>query len=218
MAAPRKIGPLLLLLAVGGCVSSQVEQLRQAPVSGQAENHEAVVVLGRKQNIGEQAEAGVVSCVTERLAGGDMRVLGESEFRDRMFPWFEPRTAPQDPKALSKLLADQSVGNRLSQLGVRYLVWLDGHTSERDRGGGMSCAAGPGGGGCLGFVWWENQAEYEAAIWDMHKHESVGLISVDSRGTSYMPALLVPIPLVARTRTAACESVANQLDELLTGQ
>jgi len=48
----------------------------------------------------------------------------------------------------------------------------------------MSCAAGPGGGGCLGFVWWENQAEYEASVWDLEKRTAVGRVSVDATGTS----------------------------------
>ena len=30
----------------------------------------------------------------------------------------------------------------------------------------MSCAAGPGGGGCFGFAWWQNDSNYEADVWD----------------------------------------------------
>ncbi|MAA74579.1 MAG: hypothetical protein CMN28_07725 [Salinisphaeraceae bacterium] len=215
-ASRRAIVTLALGLALGGCVSSKVEQLRESPVTAAAPGSgHGVVVLGRKQNVGNQAEAGVVACVADRLEGGPVTVLSEADFRNGMFPWFEPRTAPQDPAGLARLLADSAVEARVAELGVRYLVWLDGYTSDKDRGGGMSCAAGPGGGGCLGFVWWENQAEYEASVWDLEKRTAVGRVSVDATGTSYMPAVLIPIPMVARTRSAACGGVADQLRELL---
>jgi hypothetical protein len=78
-------------------------------------------------------------------------------------------------------------------------------------GGSLSCAAGPGGGGCFGFAWWQNDADYEAAIWDLDDYESAGTISADVSGTSFLPALVIPIPLIARTQTRACKGLAQQL-------
>ena len=75
----------------------------------------------------------------------------------------------------------------------------------------MSCAVGPGGGGCFGFVWWDTASVYEANIWDLQKARSVGAVSADASGMSYVPALLVPVPLIARTQNAACKGVAEQL-------
>jgi len=75
----------------------------------------------------------------------------------------------------------------------------------------LSCAASPAGGGCFGLLWWENDSSYEAAIWDLEDGTSAGEVSTDVRGTSVIPALIVPIPLIARTQSAACKGLAQEL-------
>ena len=103
------------------------------------------------------------------------------------------------------------VAAAVKELGVRYIVWLDGDTERVAEGGSLSCAAGPGGGGCFGFAWWQNDADYEASVWDLNGYASAGTISADVSGTSFLPALVVPIPLIARTQTKACKGLAQQL-------
>ena len=73
------------------------------------------------------------------------------------------------------------------------------------------CAAGPGGGGCFGFAWWQNDANYDAAVWDLSGLEDAGTVSADVSGTSFLPAIVVPIPLIARTQSKACNALADQL-------
>ena len=92
------------------------------------------------------------------------------------------------------------VADTVKDMGVRYIVWLDGDTERVAEGGSLSCAAGPGGGGCFGFAWWQNDADYEAAVWDLDGNEHAGTVSADVSGTSFLPALVVPIPLIARTQ------------------
>jgi len=78
-------------------------------------------------------------------------------------------------------------------------------------GGSMSCAAGPGGGGCFGCAWWQDDSKYEASVWDLDGLEKTGTVSADVSGTSYIPAIIIPIPLIARTQSKACNALANQL-------
>ena len=80
----------------------------------------------------------------------------------------------------------------------------------------MSCGITPGGGGCFGFLTWENDAAYEATIWDAKNKTVAGKVSSDAAGTSYMPALILPIPLVARVQSNACFGLADQLDTFFT--
>ena len=206
-----------LAMPLSGCVSSSVERLRHAPQPAQLVDGDGVVVLGRRQHSNDETEAGVLDCVADKLDDGRVNVLSEQRFRDRMFPWFEPRAAPLTTDSLPRLLARDAVAERLRATGVRYIVWIDGRTSDRDKGGSLSCAAGPAGGGCLGFMWWENQAQYEASVWDVDNLRSVGQISVDATGRSYMPAVIIPVPLIARTKSAACAGVAGQVREFLQG-
>jgi hypothetical protein len=103
------------------------------------------------------------------------------------------------------------VAARIAEQNVRYIVWLDGDTDRVAGGGSLSCAVGPGGGGCFGFAWWQNDADYSAAVWDLKGLQSAGSVTADVSGTSFLPALVVPIPLIARARAAACKGLADQL-------
>ena len=208
--------PLLLLtIVLGGCVSSSVEQLRKAPV-GVLKKGETIVVLGRRQNFRHQTEADFTRCVQRTLTRKKLPVKAEQKFMDEMFPWFQPRMAPRTAEALAKRLQEPVIAERLKQSGTRYIVWLDGITRRGEDGGSLSCSVGAGGGACLGLLWWEDDAEYEAVIWDMQTLKSMGKISVEASGTSYVPAVIIPIPLVAPTQSAACRGVANQIGEFLT--
>jgi hypothetical protein len=141
----------------------------------------------------------------------------QQEFIDALFPWFEPRTAPQSADALPELLARPGVAERIEAKGVRYLVWLDGTTEKTNGGGSLSCAVGPGGGGCFGLTWWEDDASYDAAVWDLRRQSNAGSVSADVHGTSMIPALIIPVPLIARTQSAACKDMAHQLRQFIHG-
>ncbi|MEQ8798530.1 MAG: hypothetical protein RJQ08_02020 [Salinisphaeraceae bacterium] len=206
---------LATVLWLAGCVNTSVEQLRQSPPGAALSTGESVVVLGRSQQGEYRTEGGFTQCVADRLDGPDLPVTPAQTFNDRLFPWFEPRTAPQNVDDLRRLLDDPLISQRLQQNPVRYLVWVDGTTRDTDSGGSMGCAVGPGGGGCLGFAWWEKNAAFEASVWDVTRAAEVGRVSVDASGTSYMPAVIVPVPLLARTEAAACSGLGDQLRELL---
>ena len=48
-------------------------------------------------------------------------------------------------------------------------------------------------------------------MWDLTALEDVGSVSADVSGTSFLPAIVIPIPLIARTRAKACKGLADQL-------
>ncbi len=201
----------LFAFSLSACVTSRVEDAREN-VTGLNEG-ESVVVMAKSYHQGNETEADYISCVESALGRGSkgLRVIPNQQFVDNLFPWFEPRTAPADTKGLPALMQRPGVAQAVSDMGVRYIVWLDGDTERVAQGGSLSCAAGPGGGGCFGFAWWQNDADYEASVWDLQGYESAGTISADVSGTSFLPALVVPIPLIARTQTAACKGLAQQL-------
>lgn len=204
----------LLPLALASCVSSSVEQLRTTPV-GLLEKDETIVVLGRRQNFRRQTEGDFTDCVQNHLQRQKLAVKPEEQFMDEMFPWFQPRMAPLTAEALATRLQDPELAQRLRETGTRYIVWLDGVTTRGEDGGTLSCSVGVGGGACLGLLWWEDDAKYEAVIWDMQTLKSMGKIAVEASGTSYVPAVIIPIPLIAPTMSAACSGVARQIGEFL---
>jgi hypothetical protein len=206
---------LSLIVLFTGCVTARIEQSRQN-VAG-LNDGESVVILPRRQHNREGPEDSFIACLNSKLKRGrkSVRVFPEQDFLDNLFPWFEPRIAPATPDKLVEILARPGVTERLLDTRVRYLVWVVGDTDNVGSGGALSCVVGPAGGGCFGLAWWEKDSEYEVSIWDLRNAESVGTISADVSGTSYLPALILPIPLIARTESTACKELAQQLKELM---
>jgi hypothetical protein len=207
----RLLAVPLLTITLGACVTSRVENIREHD-TGLAEG-EGVVILAKSYHLGNETEAGFISCVGDSVGrgSGGLRVIPHREFVDALFPWFEPRTAPAETKGLPALMSRPQVAAKIKEKGVRYVIWLDGDTDKVAGGGSMSCAAGPGGGGCFGFAWWQKDANYEATVWDLEGLEDAGTVSADYSGTSFLPAIVVPIPLIARTQAKACKGLADQL-------
>lgn len=202
---------VLVGLSLAGCVTSRVEDAREK-VTGLKEG-QSVVIMAKSYHQGNETEGEYLACVEKALGAGakGINVIPHQRFVDELFPWFEPRTVPADTKGLPALMGRPGVADAVKGLGVRYVVWLDGDTERVAEGGSLSCAAGPGGGGCFGFAWWQNDADYEAAVWDLERFESAGTVTADFSGTSFLPALVIPIPLIARTQTRACKGLAQQL-------
>lgn len=214
-AFPRLV-LLLTALSIGGCMTSRVEESKNAATGIAA--GESVVVLATSYHKGKAAEEDFVSCVSDQIQKGEdrVKVYPERQFTDALFPWFEPRTAPQTAEALPELLTHAGVAERISERGVRYIVWLNGTTEETNGGGSMSCAIGPGGGGCFGIRWWEDDAAYNAAVWDLRQKVDSGSVSAAVHGTSMIPALIIPLPLIARTQSAACKDLARELRQFIS--
>ena len=198
-------------MTMSACVTSRVEDVRTSD-TGLREG-EGVVIMAKSYHLGNETEADFISCVGESIGRGSegLRVVPNSEFVDALFPWFEPRTAPAETKGLPDLMQRPGVPEMIAKKGIRYVVWLNGNTDRVAGGGSMSCAAGPGGGGCFGFAWWQNDSKYEASVWDLKGLEDAGTVSADFSGTSFLPAIVVPIPLLARTQSKACKGLADQL-------
>ncbi len=201
----------MLLLPLSACVTSRVEDSRQVGTGINA--GEGIVIMAKSYHLGNETESKFISCVGDAIGrgSGGLRVVPNQEFVDALFPWFEPRTAPADTKGLPSLMSRPGVQQAIAKKGVRYVVWLDGETDRVAGGGSLSCAAGPGGGGCFGFAWWQNDANYEASVWDLSGLEDAGTVSADFSGTSFLPAVVVPIPLFARTQAKACKGLSDQL-------
>ena len=214
----RLLASLLAIIALNGCTTASVQDVRQSGTGIKA--GEAVVIMAKSYHLGNETEAKYIRCVEDSLASGSngLRVIPSSEFVDLLFPWFEPRTAPAETKNLAKLMNRPGVAERIAEQKIRYIIWLAGDTEKVAGGGSLSCAAGPGGGGCFGFAWWQKDADYDASVWDLDGLESAGTVSTDVSGKSFMPALVIPLPFIARTQAKACHTLADQLHSFITDE
>lgn len=210
---------LLILLSstLVGCVTARVEEKRTANTGIKSE--EALVILGRASYNDRETEESFTDCLAEALSSGAQPVtlVNERVFKDALYPWFEPRTAPTTSDELKGLFQQPGVAEQIQQSNVRYLAWIDGDTVTIDRGGSFSCTISSLGGGCFGMSYWEEDASYEASIWDLENLTTAGAISADANGTSYLAGLVLPVPILARPGNAACKALATQLKEFLAG-
>jgi hypothetical protein len=215
-----RISRSALLLTLGlsgvGCMTTRVEESKNAATG--LRSGESVVILATSYHKGKATEGKFLECVNDQVQRGPhgVKVHSNLEFTDALFPWFEPRMMPQNAEALPELLQRPGVTERIEQRGIRYIVWINGATEQTSGGGSLSCAVGPGGGGCFGLTWWEDDASYDAAVWDLQQKIDTGKVSADAHGTSMIPALIIPLPLIARTQTAACKGLARELQQFIT--
>lgn len=230
----RLAGVVAGTLITCACMTSKVSENRQVATSIHA--NESIVVLKKPQLEGTGTEEKFIDCLQERL-GGELvhpeegqkaqlsrnhsgipfRIYGEQEFTDALFPWFEPSTAPANAAGLRSLIERPGVAERLAEIGVRYVVWLDGSTRKTDSGGSVACAAGPGGAGCFGLGWWEKQSGYVASVWDMQTASELGSVTTDVSGTSVLIGAIAPIPIITPVQRTACDRMSEQLRSFLVG-
>lgn len=203
---------LSLLLSFSACTTINIDQVRLED-NIELNKGDAMVVLGRHQSAEFQTESTLVSCIGGRLQRStkDVRVIPQKEFVNQFYPWFEARTAPLHPEKLRKVLDQPQVAAKIKDLRIRYFVWVEGSTERTGSAGSMTCSIGPGGGGCFGFGTWEDTSDYETTIWDLATFKEVGRVSTEAVGTSYMPAFVIPIPMLAQVEGDACQGMGNQL-------
>jgi len=209
---------ILMTMLLMGCASARIQQSRTATTGMTTE--ESLVILSRTSYNERETEESFTDCLSDALSGGraPIRLMSEAEFKDQLYPWFEPRTAPDSSDDLARLFAQPGVQQRIDENNVRYIAWIDGDTITTDRGGSFSCTVSTVGGGCFGVTYWEEDASYEAAIWDLQNLTTAGEISADASGTSYIAGLVLPIPIMARPGNAACKALALQLKEFLQAE
>lgn len=215
----RAFSPRILLIAVllglQACTSVVIDEDRRG--NAELDGNESVVVLGRRHASDYETEPDLISCIGDTLAGGSkgINVIGERDFVDEFYPWFEPRTAPMKVRDLNRVLNQEHLAKAVENHNVRYIIWVDGNTETTNSAGSIGCSIGTGGAGCFGFGTWDKESDYEVTVWDYKNLKTMGKISADASGTSYMPAVVIPIPIIARVQASACKGIGQQLRSFL---
>lgn len=204
------------LLAAGGllfgCASTTtIDEFRPSTDPLDIQAGDKVVVIGRHDAGHYETDRSFIDCIGDEMDGGQITVIPEQEFIDALYPWFEPRTAPKGLERLKRLMSRPMVKQKVAGEQIRYLVWLDGEIETDGHQGSMSCAIGPGGGGCFGYTTWEKTAFFEAIVWDLQDLAEEARIRVDSEGTSYVIGVVAPIPLLTPVKSQACRGMGKQL-------
>jgi len=158
-----------------------------------------------------------MDCVGRRLAQAQppFQVIPADKVRLEFFPWLEPSTAPKSLEDLQRWAADPAIRNKMRAIGARYLLEFHGGTKTEVPKGGILCGAGFGAGGCFGFAWGSRDSAFSAALLDMWEGGKPLDASATRHSGVYLPAFILPIPLMAGTESKACEELSLRIHDQL---
>jgi len=162
-------------------------------------------------------ERRLTNCIRQALENttSPIRVMPLDEFRKGLYPWFQPSTLQTSLEKMSQLMKTPIVKNKIQQLGVRFLITWRGYTINQKLKGPILCGAGYGGGGCLGLAYGDRETSLAANLWDLQEGQAAGSAEAAKQGTTVVPAFILPIPLIARTESPACQDLANLIEQLV---
>ena len=202
---------LVLIITAVGCSTTRIDE--EVNTAFTISGDESIVLLSNSYHTGNQTELDFMDCLNNSILKKQdtFEIIPTRQFQNLFYPWFEPSTAPQSIEDLPKILGNELIKEKLSVMKIKYLIKITGETKTNASSGALSCAAGPGGGGCFGFAWWDDTSAYNASVWDLSQETSVGNVSANVTGTSMIPAIIIPIPILARTQSNACDGLSDQI-------
>ena len=208
---------LLLIITAVGCSTTRIDE--EVNTAFTISGDESIVLLSNSYHTGNQTELDFMDCLNNSILNKQdtFEIIPTRQFQNLFYPWFEPSTAPQSIEDLPKILGNELIKEKLSVMKIKYLIKITGETKTNASSGALSCAAGPGGGGCFGFAWWDDTSAYNASVWDLSQETSVGNVSANVTGTSMIPAIIIPIPILARTQSNACDGLSDQIVNFFSG-
>ena len=208
---------LLLIITTVGCSTTRIDE--EVNTAFTISGDESIVLLSNSYHTGNQTELDFMDCLNNSILKKQdtFEIIPTRQFQNLFYPWFEPSTAPQSIEDLPKILGNELIKEKLSAMKIKYLIKITGETKTNASSGALSWAAGPGGGGCFGFAWWDDTSAYNASVWDLSQETSVGNVSANVTGTSMIPAIIIPIPILARTQSNACDGLSDQIVNFFSG-
>lgn len=162
-----------------------------------------------------------LSCMETGMREGApaLRFIDSQQFRDALFPWFEPSIElPATPEAWGKRLADPAISNNAMKIGARYVLLIGGHTQNGPMNGSLTCGGGPGALGCFGFASGTRNTKMQLTLVDLARREHVGDVEVTESGSFSWLGLGLPIPIISATESEACTRASANVLGLMDGR
>jgi hypothetical protein len=213
------IATLLIFLCVDACTKVNIQSNVSSP--GFSTTAITVVLLSDPASTPDFDDEDIDNCIGSAMrdANPALHVVSARRFRENVYPYFMPSTTPHTLEDYKGIFEKSEVQQRISALGVQYLVVLIKRETVTDWHGGIFCGVATGGGGCLGLSWWDRKSDLGFAIWDLQAKSFAGNVRAKADGTGIMPAFVLPIPVyIPATESAVCKEIGVHLANLLSGQ
>lgn len=208
---------LAYLFALGlACIAGPV--CAQSATEARPSQSEGLVVFSS----GEHEFDDCIRSALKRRAP-DVPLVPEERLSAAFFPWLETMgwtgvLAEEFPARLDLLRARADARARAEAISARWVLTLGGSTTTGEVRGYVGCgtAGSNAFGGCLGFEWQDERSTFSAQLRDLHAADPAREEQRATRGRTYIPAFMLPIPIPARTQHAACDALVDAILPLIS--
>jgi len=152
-----------------------------------------------------------ITCLTKELRKKKFIVIGDKEFRDHTFPFFESDEATINVEPSIDILHEKTLQQKIDNLGLDYIIWVSGRTEYSDKVGAVSCALSLYGGGCYGYATQNDQSNIQAELWHVPKKRLLGYNKASVSGKSHLFAFILPIPIPSDSRRKSCKQLSRSV-------
>jgi hypothetical protein len=200
----------IALILVGGCATTRVRENQHKPKELSQLQKVTVIHLGKLSE-------DVADCLEKTLPRicPTLQFFPHEEFVDMLFPWFEPGVIPESKEDLEALLKNRVVQNRISKLGIRYVITLSGRTKHDYSHSEV----------IIPSIYAHNITKHKYStdiwvhVWDLKELELLLKTDSHEHGTSYMGVVyVVPFWIPGRdTEDLVCDEIVEKLTPHLPG-
>ncbi len=197
-----------------GCTDIKVQEERKTETSLEA-NEKISFILDRSniedEENAKEIEVKIEKCIDKALKKlvPPIQTVSAETFRKTVFPGIDYLFIPSKPDSIIALLNDPDFKNRITSLGLRYLLILQGKSSFMDQGGGL----GPG---FLLFTW-DKESKMSACVIDLKQGCKAGDVQTIALGHGFFAIFIFPFGLPAISEGPACKALGNQVAIFITG-
>lgn len=137
-------------------------------------------------------------------------LMETQKFVDELYPWMEYERFLESEEDFDNMLSKPLIENKISELGVMYLITIS-KASDQNLDGPMLCHAA-----CLGALMGEKENQLHATVWSLNNRDTIAKTSVKSTGKQFL-AVWFYIPLAAQSNTEkkSCSETAKLISEIL---
>lgn len=224
----KSLKPTIYLLAAtllwAGCTTAQVNWSREMRTLIQPHDGVAIVAprpAGADEEISFATEA--TSCIAAALrdAYPALKIVRADEF-NRTAPDVALELAPRALIHLPLLLNDAAFRARIAPLGLRYLISVQGETSQKAKPI-VGAVGGHGGAVTVLGAEWDRRSNLTASILDVEQVLGAGEIRASTQGKPWfvcvgMLFLCAPIGAPAFTESKACKELGEGVVKFLAGE
>lgn len=169
---------------------------------------EGYVVFPAVLDIVDQEEAAACIAAAITRDAPQARAIDPARFRDALYPWMEPTTKPRYDDQMEAFARMPHVRERLRQIGLRYLIQVDGRRSD----GAYRSTSGCAGTGCFSAGSQSMASSLSATVWDLTEVRPLGRIDARSSGTSFdLVVGIIPIVFIPYTGARVCTEAGDAI-------